>query len=112
MKLTVDPALLDDVAVHERPQPPVEGRTALGIATALASCAHQAGIPTLSTLVAFIADGTIELGDHVTSGMRAELCELGATLSLGCDDWALVNALLRYVEWCGDREGGPSWRRV
>lgn len=112
VKLLVNQAVLDEV---DRLDPavarPIEVCTAKAIAIAIADTAHLDLTPQHAPhLAAFVHDGTINV-----AGLRTELWDLLNELYPGdidSVDRVLVNALLGFVEWCGDCDGGPSWRHV
>lgn len=112
VKLLIDQAVVDEVdRLDPTPTRPIEARTAKAIGGAIANAVHLHLPPQHAPhLAAFVHDGTID-----RAGLRAELRDVLGTLcahDVDAVDLVLTNALLGYVEWCGDCDGGPGWRFV
>lgn len=108
MRITVTQAVLAEADEHSTPPgDPIECATAKTIAQALATllAAHDRPVP--PHLRSFIDSGAITVSD-----LHDELCDVIVQFRLGQEDLLLVNALIWYIEWCGDADGGPSWRFV
>lgn len=107
MRLAVGQATRKAIDEHELPDVPIESDTARDIAFLLVAAGEEKGLTPPPLLLAFLAEGAIEV-----VGLRNELCALAVALGLDAEGWVPVNALIRHIEWCDDREGGAGWRFV
>jgi tRNA G37 N-methylase Trm5 len=106
VKIQVNDAVRAEVDEHQTvTNAPIECAAAKAIAAAVVELLEQAGMNELPRhLRQFVAYGDIAL-----NSLRVELAEALNLLTLDPDDLPLINALIRYFQWCGDREGGPAW---